>query len=159
MNRYYGHQYRFSLKAKALIGKRCQLCNSDKHINVHHLDMNPRNNNPANWQILCASCHSQIHSKYFGMIGEEKKRLKDILKMRWYRKYKQKRRLKIPCIIGYIRGKEVCDILGISKQRLNQIKDRLEYVVPFKKVILYKRDSLNNFIRGKRGRPKKKLDK
>ncbi len=44
-------------------GYNCQKCNSDKRIDTHHIDKNPKNNPPdgSNWQRLCRKCHWEIH--------------------------------------------------------------------------------------------------
>lgn len=41
----------------------CEKCNSAIHIDVHHKDGNPLNNNPENLMWLCRSCHALAHSK------------------------------------------------------------------------------------------------
>lgn len=39
----------------------CSLCGSQTDLHVHHIDRNPANNNLANLQTLCASCHLKLH--------------------------------------------------------------------------------------------------
>ena len=39
----------------------CELCGSNRNVDVHHKDGNPQNNNINNLQRLCRSCHSKIH--------------------------------------------------------------------------------------------------
>lgn len=39
----------------------CQICNSKKNINIHHIDGNPKNNNPKNLGIICCFCHNAMH--------------------------------------------------------------------------------------------------
>lgn len=43
-------------------GKRCQICKRDSvQLCVHHIDMNRRNNEYENLQILCQQCHKSRH--------------------------------------------------------------------------------------------------
>lgn len=39
----------------------CEICGSEKNVDVHHKDSNPQNNNPDNLQRLCRSCHMKVH--------------------------------------------------------------------------------------------------
>ena len=39
----------------------CCLCNSDKHLEMHHKDKNRDNNNRSNLIILCFDCHKFWH--------------------------------------------------------------------------------------------------
>jgi len=39
----------------------CAWCNSNKHLCVHHIDENNKNDNLNNLVIICKSCHSKIH--------------------------------------------------------------------------------------------------
>lgn len=41
---------------------KCQICNSDKKIQVHHIDGNRNNNSCTNWIPICPSCHGRIHT-------------------------------------------------------------------------------------------------
>ena len=40
----------------------CEICGKKAH-HVHHRDENPQNNDPANLQSLCASCHKKEHPR------------------------------------------------------------------------------------------------
>lgn len=40
----------------------CEMCGSDKNVDVHHKDGNPQNNDISNLQRLCRSCHYRIHN-------------------------------------------------------------------------------------------------
>ena len=40
----------------------CEICGKTAH-HVHHRDENPQNNDPANLQSLCASCHKKEHPR------------------------------------------------------------------------------------------------
>ena len=39
----------------------CESCGIHGKMNIHHIDHNPNNNNLANLQVLCRSCHSKGH--------------------------------------------------------------------------------------------------
>lgn len=39
----------------------CEICGSDRNVDVHHIDGNPRNNDLSNLQRLCRSCHIKAH--------------------------------------------------------------------------------------------------
>lgn len=42
----------------------CESCGKPHYrLHVHHLDLNPANNAPANLQTLCPSCHKLLHEK------------------------------------------------------------------------------------------------
>ncbi len=44
---------------KRIRGNKCELCPSDKYIDVHHLDYNKLT---IDWfQLLCRRCHRRIH--------------------------------------------------------------------------------------------------
>lgn len=36
---------------------------SNKRLLVHHIDGNPANNNPSNYQTLCRTCHGKAHQR------------------------------------------------------------------------------------------------
>lgn len=39
----------------------CEICGSEKNVDVHHKDGNPWNNDITNLQRLCRSCHIKAH--------------------------------------------------------------------------------------------------
>lgn len=39
----------------------CEKCGTTSDLHVHHEDRNPANNEPANLQTLCSSCHLKLH--------------------------------------------------------------------------------------------------
>jgi rRNA maturation endonuclease Nob1 len=39
----------------------CEICGSNKNVDVHHKDGNPQNNVLENLQRVCRSCHIKIH--------------------------------------------------------------------------------------------------
>lgn len=39
----------------------CEICGSNKNVDVHHKDGNPQNNSLDNLQRLCRSCHIKAH--------------------------------------------------------------------------------------------------
>ena len=42
----------------------CDNCNSFDTLHVHHINGDKRNNNADNLQVLCASCHFNIHARF-----------------------------------------------------------------------------------------------
>ena len=50
-------------RAKGLVGQNCQECGTTEKLQVHHIDMNPANNEPSNIMTLCAACHASWHWK------------------------------------------------------------------------------------------------
>lgn len=40
---------------------KCEDCPATENLQVHHIDENPQNNDPANLATLCASCHTKRH--------------------------------------------------------------------------------------------------
>ena len=41
--------------------ERCEKCGTMEKLSIHHMDRNWRNNDPANLQTLCSSCHTSLH--------------------------------------------------------------------------------------------------
>lgn len=52
-----GHAYR----AKPYRKLRCEHCQTTRKLHVHHKDRNWRNDDPANLQTLCETCHLELH--------------------------------------------------------------------------------------------------
>lgn len=42
--------------------KVCEVCGSNKNVDVHHKDRNPNNNAESNLMLVCRSCHNKIHN-------------------------------------------------------------------------------------------------
>jgi len=51
-------------RAEKLVGKSCENCGTTKRLNVHHVDLNPANNEQSNIMTLCVVCHASWHWKY-----------------------------------------------------------------------------------------------
>ena len=48
----------------ALKEKKCEICGYDEYdfcLDVHHIDMNPNNNDITNLSVLCVMCHKKLH--------------------------------------------------------------------------------------------------
>ncbi len=58
--------YRKLFKDK--LPKKCEICNSKKYLQVHHIDEDRKNNDMKNLQVICTSCHHKIHKKIFNII-------------------------------------------------------------------------------------------
>ena len=82
------------------IGKECLFCKSKDGLHKHHLDFNRENNNKKNVIMLCGSCHSKVHSKI----------LKVFIRNMVEKLTKEKSIT------------ETAEIIGITKQRVSQIK-------------------------------------
>lgn len=63
--------------------KICEKCWNNKNIIVHHIDKNHFNNKKNNIQILCRSCHTRLHMKWFKHSKES--RLKMSKSKQWKR--------------------------------------------------------------------------
>lgn len=44
-------------------GQRCAVCGSGTDLHVHHIDLDPTNDDPANLVTLCGSCHARVHTE------------------------------------------------------------------------------------------------
>ncbi len=42
---------------------KCELCDSENNLQVHHKDFDSSNNASSNAQVLCLTCHIHIHKK------------------------------------------------------------------------------------------------
>ena len=47
--------------ARKMLGPECEGCGTKERLQVHHVDLNPRNNQLENIQTLCVSCHASWH--------------------------------------------------------------------------------------------------
>lgn len=52
---------------------KCELCNTEEDLLIHHKDVNHLNNDFNNLQCLCRSCHTIVHNK----LRAEKRRIAD----------------------------------------------------------------------------------
>lgn len=52
---------------------KCERCPATKELQVHHVDSNPANNDPANLMTLCGPCHTRWHWEH-GKKAPAKKR-------------------------------------------------------------------------------------
>ena len=41
----------------------CEHCGTPEKLSIHHIDRDWRNNDPANLQTLCTSCHTSLHHR------------------------------------------------------------------------------------------------
>lgn len=48
----------------------CELCGSDKNLDIHHIDGNWQNNNLDNLMCLCRSCHTKYEKSKFKKEGD-----------------------------------------------------------------------------------------
>jgi predicted nucleic acid-binding Zn ribbon protein len=51
-------------RAKKLRGDQCGECGATSQLHAHHIDGDPSNNDPANIETLCASCHLRWHWRH-----------------------------------------------------------------------------------------------
>lgn len=52
-----------TLYRKLVKKDRCLRCEATENLCVHHKDENHLNNDPANLEVLCMSCHSSMHKQ------------------------------------------------------------------------------------------------
>ncbi len=57
------HKDTYHWRARQMRGPVCVDCGATEALQAHHIDHNPRNNDPANVKTLCASCHTKLHWK------------------------------------------------------------------------------------------------
>ncbi len=43
-------------------GRRCAVCGGGENLHVHHIDLDPTNDTPANLITLCGICHARVHT-------------------------------------------------------------------------------------------------
>jgi hypothetical protein len=51
--------------------KKCVVCGEDKIVAVHHMDENPKNNDPKNLVPLCPTHHQYWHSRYRDLVRKK----------------------------------------------------------------------------------------
>lgn len=58
--------------AKENLIQKCVLCLKTQQLEIHHKDLDRKNNQLSNIVILCKSCHTKIHKKEknFSKLGE-----------------------------------------------------------------------------------------
>lgn len=119
---------KYSREAIEKLGYPCQACGDNFNVHLHHIDGNRNNNHISNFQRLCASCHKFLHiNKIMPSKITREEKTRKLLQFKKYRNYKKTLKNNIP--INFITAKEVCTILGISKQRLSQIKYKFKYII------------------------------
>ena len=57
-------------RAHKILGEKCETCGSTEYLEVHHRDRNRENNRLTNLQLLCRSCHRNLH---FILLWKKKK--------------------------------------------------------------------------------------
>ncbi len=48
-------------RARVFLGKKCERCQGVVNLQVHHRDLDWRNNDPANLETVCSTCHMKGH--------------------------------------------------------------------------------------------------
>ncbi|MGB4142701.1 MAG: HNH endonuclease signature motif containing protein [Candidatus Methanoculleus thermohydrogenotrophicum] len=43
-------------------GQRCAICSGEQGLHIHHIDLDPTNDAPANLITLCSICHARVHT-------------------------------------------------------------------------------------------------
>ena len=59
-------------RASKFRGGKCEMCGTEKSLQVHHIDLNPANNSLKNLMTLCAVCHTKWHYAH-GKINKKPK--------------------------------------------------------------------------------------
>lgn len=57
---------------RAYKATQCEICGGTMTLQRHHIDHNPTNNEPGNVQILCQTCHKEVHMQT-GTWGQNRK--------------------------------------------------------------------------------------
>lgn len=71
------HEKKWFNHINLLINAKCEICNNNKNLLIHHKDgcngrSNPKlNNNLENLMILCRRCHPKIHNRYWLKMKEK----------------------------------------------------------------------------------------
>lgn len=130
-------------KSIEILGYNCEICNSNKYINLHHKDGNSTNNplDGSNWQRLCASCHRTLHwkpRKKFKNYKEgilfytklQKARKKRIWQNAIYKEFKT---------YNFLRTKDICKKMGLTRERIRQLRNEgfLNFIKVNKETFLY----------------------
>jgi len=134
------------VNAKKILEYRCECCGSKKTIYLHHRDGDASNNplNGSNWQFLCSSCHKFIHTRGYVPKNRELALIENKIKNMEIAKLKARKKaliygVKYNAPPGFVISRVACDILNISRARLQQIRvfGRIEYKT-YKKSYYYK---------------------
>ena len=122
-----GRGYRYDVTRAVITVWACERCGTEvrKTLLVHHKDSMPRNNNVENLQVLCAKCHAVIH----GANRDRALKLRNELfahKTALLKAEKEKLfRDTIFKALGthkYYRAKDLTNLLGVSKERIRQVR-------------------------------------
>jgi hypothetical protein len=123
----------------------CQACGSTRFIHSHSIDGNPKNKNPKNRQRLCASCHQYIHKRGYVPKDKTLAKAEQIRKYAEIQAFKQSQKaLRRNVPKGYMLAGSVGKKLGISRERLRQIRERLKYKIVGKSYA-YLKSSVNKY--------------
>jgi len=154
-----GYNYRNVEKSIMILGYSCNRCKSNKNVNLHHIDGNPKNNAIQNWERLCRVCHMKEHWK--------SRSLTVFQKIQRYENYLLRLKIKrgyTPVPDGYVIAIKAAKILGVSRQFVQYLTKAgflkyKTYVFHNKEKIIY---SIENLHKRKEERMEKgcwKIDK
>ena len=48
-----------------VVKEACEACGSRQNLGIHHVDLDHYNDDPANLQVLCVSCHMSLHKQAY----------------------------------------------------------------------------------------------
>ena len=147
-----GYNYRFTKLSIELLGKSCQHCGKRKNVETHYIDGNPRNNpeDGSNWMRLCRSCLTFISRR--GYIPEDKEKALEENKEKNVKVASDRhkaRAFKRNVPEGYFSTRQVEDRLGITRQRIHQLK----YFFEVKFIggrIVYTKESVEKYLAEKK---------
>ena len=95
---------------------KCESCKRNNcRLNVHHIDKNHQNNEMKNLMLVCSKCHLKVHEIEF----------KKGLEFRLPHISNQRKQLIIELIEQGLSLSEVGKFMGVSKQRVFQIKEKM----------------------------------
>lgn len=70
------------------LNSKCEICKKTFYVlDIHHMDKNPRNNDPINYLFICRRCHRNVHTSSVEKCRRIKGRLLSTKKNYFLRKY------------------------------------------------------------------------
>lgn len=130
-------------KSIEILGYNCEICDSNKYINLHHKDGNPQNNpiDGSNWQRLCASCHRTLHwipRKKFSSYKEGTLFYRRLARAREKKTWRNKMYKEFKAY-HFLRTKDICKRMDLTRERIRQLRNEgfLNFIIVNTKTFLY----------------------
>lgn len=74
------------------LSDKCIFCGIKERLEIHHIDANPKNNDPKNLLVICINCHRKLHGKIYNKIFNPRIRKLIRLIELWQKEQKQKKK-------------------------------------------------------------------